>query len=259
MDFKIAPFKVKAGTDKGIEEGTFEGHASVFGNIDSYGDVVDTGAFARTLDEWAEKGATIPVLWGHNMNDPFANIGGLVSAEEDEKGLKVVGQLDMDNPTAQQVYRLMKGGRTTSMSFAYSVRDAAEKDGANHLKDLDLFEVSVVQVPANELAEIEAVKSASGALVDGVKSGRVLAQKHIDSLRGAYESLGTVLAAAEATGDEGSPDDASKSTSGSSGGKSPASPEEPAGAKGGAGDEATGGGPSVKALAALQAVLLMED
>ncbi|QCV95670.1 HK97 family phage prohead protease [Acidipropionibacterium acidipropionici] len=259
MKIKTAPFKVKAGTDKGIEEGTFEGHASVFGNVDSYGDIVDSGAFTRTLGEWAEKGATIPVLWGHNMDDPFANIGGLVSAEEDEKGLKVVGQLDMDNPTAQQVYRLMKGGRTTSMSFAYSVRDAAEKDGANHLKDLDLFEVSVVQVPANELAEIEAVKSASGALIDGMKAGRVLAQKHIDSLHTAYDALGSVIEAAEATDGEEPSDDASKHTSGSSGGKSLASPEEPAGAKGGAGDEATGGGPSVKALAALQAVLLMED
>lgn len=259
MDIKTAPFKVKAGTDKGLPDGSFEGYASVFGNVDSYGDVVDPGAFTRTLADWKAKGGIIPVLWDHDRADPFANIGGLTSAEEDEKGLHVTGQLDMDNPTAQQVYRLMKGGRTNSMSFAYSVADSSVDDDVNHLKDLDLFEVSVVQVPANELAAIESVKSASSRLIDGMKAGRVLAQKHIDSLHTAYDALGSVIAAAEETGDDESPGSASKHTSGSAGGKSPAIPEEPAGAKGAAGDEAPGGGPSVTALAALQAVLLLED
>lgn len=193
MEYKFAPFRVKeAGPDDGLEDGRFTGYASVFGNVDSYGDIVDPGAFTRTLAEWQEKGGTIPVLWGHDMSDPFANIGGVLSAEEDERGLKVTGQLDLDNPTAAQVYRLLKGRRTNTMSFAYSVKGHQKKDDGMHLTDLDLFEVSVVQVPANELAEITAVKQATDALV-----GRELSAKHIDSLRAAQEAIAAVIAAAD--------------------------------------------------------------
>lgn len=185
------PLRVKAaGPDDGLDEGTFVGYASVFGNTDSYGDIVEPGAFKRTLEEWSEKGDTIPVLWGHDMYDPFANIGGLTAAEEDETGLKVTGQLDLDNPTAAQVYRLMKGRRTNRMSFAYSVRDSEQKDDGTHLKDLDLFEVSVVQVPANDLAEVLTVKSATDALV---KAGRVLSRKNESALREARDSIDSVL------------------------------------------------------------------
>lgn len=203
MDIKNTPLQVKAaGPDDGLEEGYFEGYASVFGNVDSYGDIVDAGAFKRTLEEWATKGGAIPVLWGHDMQDPFANIGGLVSAEEDENGLKVSGQLDLENPTAAQVYRLMKGRRTNRMSFAYAVRDSEKRDDGLHLKDLDLFEVSVVQVPANDQAEILAVKTQADALTQGIKAGRVLAAKHIDSLRAAQEAIGVVIKAAEASNDQ---------------------------------------------------------
>lgn len=203
MDIKTIPLKVKAaGPDDGLEDGQFTGYASAFDNVDSYGDIVDKGAFDRTLSEWKERGDTIPVLWGHNMDDPFANIGGLSDASEDENGLKVTGSLDLDNPTAQQVYKMMKGRRTSRMSFAYSVRDSEETDDGNHLKDLDLFEVSVVQVPANQDAQILAVKADTKALEHEVKSGRVLAQKHIDSLRSAQDAIGAVVKAAVAEREE---------------------------------------------------------
>lgn len=191
FEIKSAPLSVKAaGPDDGLEDGQFIGYASVFGNVDSYGDIVEPGAFKRTLAEWQSKGETIPVLWGHDMQDPFANIGGVTSAEEDEHGLKVTGQLDLDNPTAAQVYRLLKGRRTNRMSFAYSVRDAEKADDGYHLKDLDLFEVSVVQVPANGLAEVVTVKSATDALV---KAGRPLSAKNETALREARDAIDSVL------------------------------------------------------------------
>lgn len=191
FNVKNAPLRVKAaGPDDGLEEGQFVGYASVFGNTDSYGDIVEPGAFNRTLEEWQAKGDTIPVLWGHDLHDPFANIGGVLEAEEDEHGLKITGQLDLDNPTAAQVYRLMKGRRTNRMSFAYAVRDSEKRDDGNHLKDLDLFEVSVVQVPANELAEVLTVKSATEALV---KAGRVLSAKNESALREARDAIDSVL------------------------------------------------------------------
>ena len=266
-NFKAAPLKVKAaGPDDGIEEGQFQAYISVFGNIDSYGDIVQKGAFTRTLGEWAEKGNTIPVLWGHDMNDAFANIGGVLSAEEDDYGLKVTAQLDLENPTAAQVYRLVKGRRTTSCSFAYSVRDGEKKDDGFHLKDLDLYEVSIVQVPANELAEITMVKDATAALA---KAGRVLSAKNEQSLREARDSIDSVLAslrdeqdgkAADAATDAKAPahvdavpqgvEHDQEQASGEPEAKSSASDEEPHEAKLSAPAEEQKSAPSVSDLAA---------
>lgn len=203
MDHKIVPLRVKAaGPSDDLPEGSFEGYCSVFGNKDSYGDIVVKGAFATTLAEWDEKGDVIPLLWGHDFADPFSNIGSIVKAEEDEVGLKVTGVFDLENPKAQQVYRLAKGRRVTGMSFAYDVRDHEVKDDAVYLKDLHIYEASIVPIGANPEAGVTDVKSAAEHLLEhvaDVKAGRVLAAKHIDSLRSAQEAIGVVIAAAEAS------------------------------------------------------------
>ena len=196
INIKSAPLQVKgAGPDDGLTEGQFTAYASVFGNMDSYGDIVDPGAFTNTLAKSAEKGNVIPVLWGHDMGNPFANIGAVLEAEEDDYGLKVTGQLDLDNPTAVQVYRLLKGRRTNTMSFAYTLVRADQEDDGFHIHELELHEVSIVQVPANQLAEVLAVKSATSALV---KAGRVLSSKNESSLREARDAIDSVLKALEA-------------------------------------------------------------
>lgn len=195
---KVAQLRVKAaGPNDNLSEGQFEGYASVFGNEDSYGDVVESGAFTRTLSEWAEKGATIPVLWGHDMYDPFSNIGSVTEAVEDDTGLKVTGQLDLDNPTAKQVYRLLKGRRVNSMSFAYAVKDGDydEEEGIYTIKDADLYEVSIVQVPANEEAEILSVKQVTAAV--RAKAGRTLSVKNETALREARDAIDSVLKSLE--------------------------------------------------------------
>lgn len=122
-------FAVKAaGPADGLADGTFRGYASVFGNVDSYGEVVVRGAFSRTLTEWAAKGDPIPVLWGHDMTAPESNIGWVTDAQEDDTGLLVTCQLDEDHANAgtrtAKVYGLLKGRRVTRMSFAYNVRSA---------------------------------------------------------------------------------------------------------------------------------------
>lgn len=198
---------VKAGPADGLADGQFSAYVSVFGNVDSYGDVVQPGAFADTLSQWKASGNPIPLLWGHDMADPFSNIGGVTTAEEDAKGLKVTAQLDLDNPKSQQVYRLLKGRRVNQMSFAYDVLAGApakdeERGEFYSLDKLKLYEVSVVPIGANQETEVLAVKANADALASGVKAGRVLAQKHIDSLRTAQEAIGAVIAAAEATDDQ---------------------------------------------------------
>lgn len=161
MTVKSVIAEVKALGDG--EKAEFEAYASVFGNRDSYGDVVQKGAFAASLKAWSEKGAPIPLLWGHNMADPDFNIGMVTSAEEDEHGLKVVCELDTDSPKGAQVHRLLKQGRVREMSFAFAATSSeyGELDGKSvrFLKEVDLFEVSVVPLGANPETEVLAVKS----------------------------------------------------------------------------------------------------
>lgn len=57
----------------GADGGGIVAYASIFDREpDSYGDVVARGAFADTLEVWWESGRPIPLLFGHNMDDPDA-------------------------------------------------------------------------------------------------------------------------------------------------------------------------------------------
>lgn len=166
MKYKMTPLQLKAaGPDSGLNEGEFVGYASVFGNVDSYGDVVVKGAFSRTLAGYGEKGAGIPAYWAHRMDDPDMNIGSTVEAVEDDRGLKVRVQLDLDSPKGAQVHKLIKQGRVGMMSFAYAVKEGAYREASDdmpehyELRDLDLYEVSVVPIGANTATELLDVKS----------------------------------------------------------------------------------------------------
>lgn len=148
--------------------GIFEGYASVFGNVDSYGDKVMPGAFAKSLAKsFPNDGAGIPCYWSHRMDDPEFILGKTISAVEDEHGLKVRVSLDLDNPKAAAAYRALKAGAVNQMSFAYEVVDGhfvpekgAKYGGVNELREVNIFEVSVVQIGANTATSIDMVKSA---------------------------------------------------------------------------------------------------
>lgn len=217
---------VKAGPDDGLAEGEFIGYASVFNNKDSYGDVVMPGAFSKDLGNWEAKGDPIPCLFGHNMTDPDFNIGGCLSAVEDDHGLKVHVKLDLENPKSLQTYRLLKGRRINQMSFAYDViaggyatrpkagqenEDNPDTEEYFELRELKLYEVSVVPIGANSETEILGVKAlqhfadrldAARQLDAEQKAGRVLSSKNEDELRAAYDSIGRVLATIDGAQDE---------------------------------------------------------
>lgn len=210
MQSKTFTVQIKAaGPAEGLEEGQFTAYASIFGNEDSYGDIVVKGAFLESLAAWAASGDVIPVLWGHDSWDPFSNIGGVVTAAEDEKGLLVTAQLDLDNPKAQQVYKLIKGKRINQMSFAYDVvvseRQVEPDDGdvIVLLQKLNLFEVSVVMYGANTETEILAVKTNARALADGLKVGRAISASNESDLRDAMDLIQGVLSSLDTTDDPG--------------------------------------------------------
>lgn len=229
-------------------EGEFTALVSVFGNVDSYGDVVQPGAFDRTLKEWSASGYPIPVYWGHNLSDPDYNIGHVVEAVETDRGLQVRAQLDMDSPKAPQVYRLLKGGRVKEFSFGYSVRDAGwgEKDDREvyELRDIDLYEVSVVPVGANPATELQTVKAhaertgRAARALEGAKAGRVLSAKNETALREARDELAAaidtidgVLSALDPGEEEPGEDGEKSQETDPATEQEPAADEEPDGAK----------------------------
>ncbi|MEE6280154.1 HK97 family phage prohead protease [Georgenia sp. MJ170] len=212
MLVKSYPVRIKAAGDN--DDGTFEAIVSVFGNVDSYGDVVVKGAFADTLDDWETRGDPIPVYWSHRMDDPDYLIGEVLEAREVDEGLWVKARLLLgdDEPVtskARKVHGLLKRRLVTQFSFAYDVLDAgpAKHDGEDvfELRKLALYEVGPTPIGANQETELLAVKAAghvARGLAVGVKEGRVLAAKHIDSLRTAQEAIGRVIDAAAATDDQ---------------------------------------------------------
>lgn len=158
LTIKTKSFKVKAEESEESGSGYFVGYASVFGNVDSYGEVMEKGAFSDTLKEW--EGRKIPVFYGHDLTNPENNIGYVESAEEDDTGLLVRCVVDTEGPSnGPIVYKLLKEGRIDRMSFGFYVNDADHKGGVTYIKKVSLLEVSVVPAPANPEAAISEVKS----------------------------------------------------------------------------------------------------
>jgi HK97 family phage prohead protease len=178
MRTKTAPALVKAaGTADGLAEGEFIALVSVFGNKDSYGDIVVPGAYAEDIAEWKLSGDPLPVIWSHDWSDPESHIGAAKDwrellpgdAELPEKlkpygGLLVHGQNDVaDNARAARVSKLLAGRRVKQFSFAY---DELESGFGTYnglegwlLKKLHVFEVGPTLVGANQATDLLGAKT----------------------------------------------------------------------------------------------------
>jgi HK97 family phage prohead protease len=138
------------------EQGMFTGYAAIFGNIDRQGEVITEGAFKASL---SRKRKSLPLLWQHNQSEV---IGKVSEVKEDSVGLWVKGNLNLDVAKAKEVYSMLKAGDVSGMSIGYRIKNGKRKDGATYLTELDIFEASIVPIPANELAEVVSVKSQEG-------------------------------------------------------------------------------------------------
>lgn len=187
----------------GAGEGVFTAYASVFNNVDSHGDIVKPGAFKASLEAWGKRGKPIPLLFGHQFDDPDFNIGHIAKAVEDDHGLLVTGVLDLECSKGRQVYRMLKQGRIDQLSFAYDVirKKPGMADGkkVNELEELQIFEVSLVTIGANQATEVLDVKAAP-KWADTADSGRAgpIGQA-LDHISHARELLSQLLPPAEPT------------------------------------------------------------
>jgi len=163
MQVKTCPAMIKAaGTHEGTDEGGFEAIVATY-DVDSVGDRIVPGAFAKTLTEWRESGDPIPVVWSHKSDDPNYHVGYVLEAEERPEGLWVKAKIDTDAPTAAQVYRLLKGRRIRQFSFAYDEVDARPSEKAatgadKDLHELKVYEVGPTMIGANQRTNLLTVK-----------------------------------------------------------------------------------------------------
>lgn len=149
------------------DAGEVEGYGSTFGGKpDSYGDIIEPGAFAETIANHKRDGTMPMMLWGHQSSE--LPIGDWIDMAEDRKGLWLKGQLDLDDPMGARVHSKLKRKSVRGLSIGFDTlekRTDEKKPGIRFLTKLDLWEVSVVNFPANRRAFVTGVKEIAG---DGV-------------------------------------------------------------------------------------------
>lgn len=172
MEFgcKGVPFEVKF-ADGGAPAGSFEGYGAVFGNIDSHGDLIEPGAFAKSLLDRQTAGRGLPAMYKQhgaklfpgNKHEP---IGVWDAMSEDTNGLHVKGRLvGLDTEEGKWNYALLRDGAMKGLSIGYNVppygaRKGSDKPGEpkRYLKMLNLREVSLVDDPSNALSRVTSMK-----------------------------------------------------------------------------------------------------
>ncbi|MBE9475500.1 MAG: HK97 family phage prohead protease [Proteobacteria bacterium] len=142
LETKFASFDGAAVLKNGCE---ISGYASVFGQADQSGDVVQTGAYKACLQKLAAEGRSVKMLWQH---DPTKPIGVWDEIHEDGNGLFVKGRLLPEIQGGSEALALIKAGAIDGLSIGYRTLKAEKsiKQG-RLLHELELWEVSLVTFP----------------------------------------------------------------------------------------------------------------
>lgn len=164
------------------DTGEFEGYGSTFGGEpDAYGDVIAEGAYVESLAAHKAKGTMPKLFWQHNPGEP---IGKWLGAKEDSHGLLLQGKLNMDVQRGREAHALLKAGDIDGLSIGYRIKEySVDTDsGVWTLEKLDLVEVSIVSVGANENAVVQSVKAAKAAhdLTEKLKAGDRLTEREFE-------------------------------------------------------------------------------
>ncbi len=171
---------------KADEVGGVSGFFSTYDKTpDSYGDIIEPGAFTETLKKREESGHPFPLCFNHDFS---AVIGAVDKVEDTEKGPYIEAHF-LDTDLAKDVRKMLQSGAIYQFSFAYDVlgwrepNEEEKKAGVtNVLTKVEVFEVSIVTVPANQ-----------NAVVTDVKAGRRNRKADEDIIRNCIKSLESLL------------------------------------------------------------------
>ena len=190
-EYKVLQFKADEYEE---ETGIFSGYAAVFGNVDSGGDIIEPGAFTKTIAEGWER---VKILALHN--DCWLPIGRPLELREDSNGLYIKAKVS-DTSMGRDIKVLLKDGVLTELSIGYDpVVFDYDENGIRHLREVKLWEVSVVTWAMNPEAVITDYKQAAEAAeranamaaeaVADVKAGRKISAARMKALKEASATV----------------------------------------------------------------------
>lgn len=211
MEHKVLAFKVEDSESEAESggAGSFQGYGSVFNSVDRVGDRIIPGAYAETLSKFVADGF---IGWGHDWNDPVATVD---KAEERTKGLWIKATFHT-HPEAQRargiVRERMDRGKSMGLSIGYQalewkwVKDEGQDWETREITKIDLYEVSLVTVPAEPKARVSSIKGLpprGGAallaveewegLLRELKEGRVLSSRNAARLKDAASKMQAIV------------------------------------------------------------------
>lgn len=192
MDRRLS-VKIKSYQDSG----KVEGYVSIYGNKDLNGDIVEPGAFTKTV---LESGGEVVMLLHHDRTRPI----GMAKLEEREKGLFLSGQIATDLPDGELAHKQAAKGLLRGLSIGYRTVKEIWDDMAKafRLYEVKLFEASLVTIPANPLTLIESVKAEQDLIAratEDIKAGRTLSAATRKRLEAAIEEIQALLTQADAS------------------------------------------------------------
>jgi uncharacterized protein len=211
MEIIRKSFDFKAGGS--LKDGEFEGYAAGISNLDKVGDIIVPGSFKNTIASFIENGV---IAWQHDWSTP---IGKPLEAREDEHGLFIQAKIS-DTSVGRDALTLLRDGVIKKMSIGFRIKDAEFFDsldelrsyarennipikidslegvfgGVRLIKEIELFEVSLVTVPANDAASVTAVKELDAFIEGGPRAGLPFL-KHSEAVLAAVLEFATRAAA----------------------------------------------------------------
>lgn len=136
------------------DDAMIEGYASLFGQADQGGDIVQKGAYGASIARLKTAGQRVKMLWQH---DPAQPIGVWDEVREDDRGLWVKGRLLDSTQRGREAAALIAAGAIDGLSIGYRTTKASKNDkGQRLLTELELWEVSLVTFPMLPSARVEA-------------------------------------------------------------------------------------------------------
>ncbi len=137
--------------------GIIKGYASIYGNLDSYRDIVMPGAFTESLMKNSNR---VVALYQHSSHEPI----GINFLDDSLEGLKTTIEVNLETQRGKEAYALAKQGALSGLSIGYYIQDYTEKLDSNdraywELTKLDLIEVSIVTFPANKESVVTEIKN----------------------------------------------------------------------------------------------------
>ena len=196
MEHKYKEFPMQKSAD---DAGTISGYFSTYDRIpDSYGDVIAKGAFTETIEKRKESGHPFPLCWNHDLDQIIGSVNP-DDIQDTDKGPLMTASF-FNSPLAQEKREIVKSGVVYQFSFAYDILEAGPVElengiKANELKKLDMFEVSIVPIPANQ-----------NAVMTEVKAGRRNSKADEDKIRQAISLLQSVLDTEDSNDGEDEPE-----------------------------------------------------